>query len=103
MTLMEFSIIPLDKGESVSTYVARCLDLIDASGLQYRLHAMGTVVEGELPVLLELLQACFAALQSDCHRITCTVKFDYRAGTGSRLESKLQSVQQKVGRPLKTS
>ena len=102
MTLMEFSIIPLDKGESVSAHVARCLDIIDSSGLEYRLHSMGTVVEGELHQLLDLLQKCFAELQSDCNRITCTVKFDYRAGSGSRLESKLESVQQKLGRDLKT-
>jgi uncharacterized protein (TIGR00106 family) len=103
MTLMEFSIIPLDKGASVSTYVARCLDVVDRSGLDYRLHAMGTVVEGELTELLELLQRCFTALQTDCHRVTCSVKFDYRQGSESRLVTKLQSVQAKLGRDLKTS
>ena len=102
MTLMELSIIPLDKGASVSEYVARCLDVIDSSGLNYQLHAMGTVVEGELSDLLSLLQQCFATLQADCDRITCTVKFDYRAGTESRMVSKLQSVQTKLGRNLQT-
>ena len=102
MTLMEFSIIPLDKGDSLSAYVGRCLDLIDSSGLKYRLHSMGTVVEGELPQLLDLLNRCFDELKTDCDRITCTVKFDYREGNESRLESKLKSVQEKVGRELKT-
>ncbi len=102
MTLMEFSIVPLDKGASLSPYVGRCLDLVDRSGLEYRLHSMGTVVEGPLDDLLALLQRCFAVLQSDCDRITCTVKFDYRAGDASRLDAKLASVQQQVGRPLKT-
>ncbi|MGM0490548.1 MAG: MTH1187 family thiamine-binding protein [Planctomycetota bacterium] len=102
MTLMEFSIFPVDKGASVSTYVARCLDIIDSSGLPYRLHAMGTVVEGELPQLLDILQQCFAALQTDCDRITCTVKFDHRNGSESRLETKLASLEAKVGRRLRT-
>lgn len=102
MTLMEFSIFPVDKGASVSTYVARCLDIIDSSGLQYRLHAMGTVVEGELPELLDTLQRCFAALQADCERITCTVKFDYRGGSESRLETKPASLEAKLGRRLRT-
>ena len=31
MLLAEFSIWPMDKGESVSPYVARCLDIIDRS------------------------------------------------------------------------
>ena len=47
MTLMEFSIIPLDKGDSMGTYVARVLSVVDESGLDYRLNPMGTVVEGE--------------------------------------------------------
>ena len=102
MTLMEFSIYPLDKGASLSAHVARCLHIVDTSGLAYRLHSMGTVVEGELPELLELLEKCFAELQADCERIACTVKFDYRRGSQSRLESKLQSVQAKLGRDLST-
>jgi len=36
MVLLEFSIFPLAKGESVGPYVARCLDIIDRSGLDYR-------------------------------------------------------------------
>ena len=47
MILMEFSMSPLTKGESVSRYVAQSLEIIESSGLDYRLHAMGTVVEGE--------------------------------------------------------
>ena len=57
MALLEFSITPLGAGESVSQYVARAVDLIDKSGLDYRLHAMGTVVEGDVGPLLDLLQA----------------------------------------------
>ena len=100
MTLMELSIFPLDKGVSLSAYVARCLDVIDSSGLEYRLHSMGTVVEGDLSQLLDVLRQCFAVLQPDCERIYCTVKFDHREGNESRLESKLASVQAKLGRSL---
>ncbi|MGR3317302.1 MAG: MTH1187 family thiamine-binding protein, partial [Candidatus Anammoxibacter sp.] len=35
MVLLEFSMSPLDKGESVSKYVAGSLDIIDKSGLDY--------------------------------------------------------------------
>jgi len=37
---------PLGKGESVGKYVARSLDIIDKSGVDYRLNPMGTVLEG---------------------------------------------------------
>jgi len=58
MVLLEFSMTPLGKGESVGQYVARSLEIIDASGLDYRLHAMGTVIEGEIDQVLGLLQQC---------------------------------------------
>ena len=101
MFLMEFSITPMDQGQSVSPYVARCVDIVAQSGLDYRLHAMGTVVEGELEPLLHLLQQSFEALQPECKRISCSVKFDYRSGCDGRLASKVASVEKKLGRTLK--
>jgi len=101
MYLMEFSMSPLSKGESVSPYVARSLKIIDQSGLDYRLHAMGTIVEGDLEPLLELLDKCFAAMAADCDRITCTAKFDYRRGRSGRLATKVASVEEQLGQSLK--
>lgn len=101
MTLMEFSMIPLDKGSSFSKYVARNLDLIDKSGLDYRLGPMGTCVEGEWDELLVLLDKCFRALEEVSDRVSVSVKFDYRKGRTGRLTSKIESVEAKVGRSLK--
>ena len=47
MVLLEFSMAPLGQGESVSAQVARILDVIDRSGVPYRLTPMGTILEGE--------------------------------------------------------
>jgi uncharacterized protein (TIGR00106 family) len=101
MVLLEFSISPLEQGESVGQYVARSLEIIDKSGLDYRLHAMGTIVEGELDQVLDLLKQCFEAMAADCHRITCTAKIDYRQGASGRLEAKVKSVEERIGRTLK--
>ena len=98
--LLEFSLIPLAKGESVSPYVARSLDIVDQSGLNYQLNAMGTIVEGELPELLDVLRRCFEAMQTDCDRVSCTAKFDYRKGVGNGMVAKVKSVEKKLGRSL---
>ena len=102
MVLLEFSITPLGKGESVSEYVARCVEIIDRSGLDYRLHSMGTIVEGNLDEVLKILKDCFEALAADCHRVTCAAKFDYRQGQSGRLVSKVRSIQSLIPKPLKT-
>jgi uncharacterized protein (TIGR00106 family) len=101
MVLLDFSMTPLGKGESVSSYVARCLEIVAASGLDYRLHAMGTTLEGELDEVLAVVRRCFEALQTDCDRISCSIKIDYRKGPGGRLQSKVQKVQSLLGRSLR--
>ncbi len=103
MTLMEFTIIPLDKGDSFSSYVARMLDIVDQSGLEYRLTPMGTVVEGAWPDLLSLLNSCFSSMQEVSDRISLNVKFDHRKGREGRLTGKVESVKQKLGRDLKST
>ena len=102
MVLLEFSMSPLEKGSSVGEYVARSLKIIDASGLDYRLHAMGTIVEGELDQVLDVLRKCMEAMASDCDRITCTAKMDFRRGYSGRLATKVESVVDKLGKELKT-
>ena len=101
MVLLDFSMTPLGKGESVSPYVARCLEVVAASGLDYRLHAMGTTLEGNLDQVLDVVRRCFQALEADCDRISCSVKIDYRKGPGGRLEGKVRKVEALLGRPLR--
>ncbi|HPR65240.1 MAG TPA: MTH1187 family thiamine-binding protein [Thermoanaerobaculia bacterium] len=102
MILAEFSMTPLDKGESVSTYVARSLDIIDRSGLPYRLGPMGTCVEGSWDEVFGVIRDCFNRMQEDCGRISISMKVDFRKGKSGRLDSKIKTVESKVGRSLKT-
>ena len=102
MLLAEFSMWPMDKGESVGPYVARLLDIIDKSGLPYRLGPLGTCVEGDFDAVMSVIKRCHDALAADCNRIACTIKMDYRKGHDNMLESKIASVEQQLGRKLKT-
>lgn len=95
-TLLEMSIVPLGLGESVSPSVAHCIDLVKSSGLDYELHAMGTIVEGELAEVLSLMQQCMVAVAEDANRVTCTAKIDMRKGAQGRIKSKVASVMQKL-------
>ena len=102
MVLLEFSMSPLGKGESVAPYVARCLEVVAASGLDYELHAMGTILEGEWDQVFGVVSRCFEALRPDCERVSCTIKIDYRKGRSGRLRGKVERVEQLLGRSLRT-
>jgi uncharacterized protein (TIGR00106 family) len=88
-------------GESVSSAVAKCLDIVQHSGLDYQLHAMGTLIEGELDAVLAVLHRCIATVAQDHPRVTCTAKIDMRRGHSGRLQSKVASVERALGRQLK--
>jgi len=102
MAIAEFSITPIGKGSSVGTYVARCLDIVDRSGLPYRLNAMGTVVEGGFDDILKLVARCHKAVTEDCERVSTIVKIDDRKGASGQLEAKVKDVERRLGRKLRT-
>ena len=102
MVLLEFSMSPLGKGESVGRYVARSLDIIDKSGVAYRLNPMGTVLEGEWSDVFGVVRKCYERMKKDCNRISCTIKVDYRKGYRGRLDSKVASVEKRLKRKMKS-
>lgn len=99
--LLEFSMSPLGKDESVGDYVARSLDIIDRSGLPYRLNPMGTVIEGEWDEVFAVVRECFEMMKTDCPRISTSIKVDYREGRTGRIEAKVESLEKRLGRELR--
>lgn len=93
---------PPDRGDGLAPYVARILDIIDRSGVTYRLTPMGTILEGDFDAVMRVVADCFHALEPDCPRIGMNLKMDYRAGTTSRLQSKVDAVERHLGRKLHT-
>jgi uncharacterized protein (TIGR00106 family) len=81
--------------------VAECIDLIDKSGLDYEVHSMGTIVEGELDDVLKLMRDCTEKMATHSDRVSCSAKLDYRKDKSGRLAGKVDSVEQKLGRTIK--
>lgn len=102
MVLLEFSISPLDKGESLSAYVARAIDIVERSGINYRHNPMGTVLEGEYDQVMVVVRDCFFELAKDCNRISLQIKIDYRKGSESRMEYKMAKIRSILGKDIKT-
>jgi uncharacterized protein (TIGR00106 family) len=94
--LIDFSIFPVDKGTSVSAYVARVVRIIKESGLDYELGPMGTSIEGEWDQVMAVVGKSFNELEKDCDRVYMTIKADYRKGVSGRIESKIRAVEGKL-------
>ena len=98
--LVEFSIVPLGKGESVSPLVARVLKIVAKSGISYKANPMGTVLEGEWDRVMGIIKECHQEVMKDADRAVTSIKIDDRKGKGERIEKKLESVEQKLGMKL---
>jgi uncharacterized protein (TIGR00106 family) len=97
--LVEFAMFPTDKGDSVSPYVSRIIKMIHESGITYKLTPMGTIFEvDEMPDALAVIAIAYSQLEPDCGRVFATVKFDIRKGKSNRMESKINSVEKKIGK-----
>jgi len=99
--LVEFSIVPIGMGESVSQYVAECIKIVEDSGLSYKINPMGTVVEGEYEEVMALVMRCHMRIVDLCPRVITTVKIDDRRGAKGVIDRKILSVEKKLGKKLK--
>jgi uncharacterized protein (TIGR00106 family) len=99
--LAEFSVFPIDKGaEGLSKYVAESMELIEASGLDYEVHAMGTLVEGPADEIFALIRKCHDNMLRHGDRVITNIKIDDRKDAKNRIKGKVRSVEEKLGREL---
>ena len=99
--LIEFSIVPVGSGSSIGDRLAEVLNIVDQSGLPYKLNPMGTVVEGEWDDLMRLVKKCHKAVMKNEERAVTTISIDDRKGKPNRLEGKVKSIEKRLGKTLK--
>lgn len=101
--LFQVSMFPTGRGKgSVSEEVAKVIDLIDKSGLPYKLGSMSTVIEGEWEPVMGLLNRARQMLRRRGHdRIYIVISIDDRKGAKNRLAGKVRSVEEKLGREVR--
>lgn len=101
MIIANISIFPLGKGASLSAQVAEAVQEVDKSGLDYRLTAMGTIVEGEWDTVMKLLKRMRDRVMKRSGRIYLAVTIDDRNDKRRRLEAKVKSVENALSKSLR--
>jgi uncharacterized protein (TIGR00106 family) len=100
--MVEFSVVPMGKGVSVSPVIAEVMNIVVESGVSYRVNPMGTVLEGDWDSVMGVVRKCHEAVMKNAERAIMTIKVDDRKGKEARMDRKLASVEQKLGIKLKT-
>lgn len=97
--LINFAMFPMDDGASVSESVSEVIALIKNSGFQYRLNPMGTTIEtNTMAEALDVVNKAYLLLEKEHERIYSTITVDARKGDIGRIKSKIESIEQKIGK-----
>lgn len=97
--LLQFAMFPTDKGESVSQYVSKIIEMIDKSGASYKLTPMATIIETEtLSEALDFINKSYDVLEPYTNRVYATVTLDIRKGRISGMQQKIESVEKFIGK-----
>ncbi len=100
--IVEFSVTPIGTGVSLSQYVAECMKIVDASGVDYRINPMGTVIEGDYDKVMGVVRECHMKVIGMAPRVVTSIRIDDRKGyTSGGILNKVASVEEKVGKKLK--
>jgi uncharacterized protein (TIGR00106 family) len=98
--LASFSISPIGVGEALSRHVAEIVDIIDRSGLKYKLGAMQTTVEGDDAEVMALILQCHRHMRAKARRVVTHVAIDDREGAKDHLTGKVADVEKALGRKV---
>ena len=91
--LADISVIPLGVGVSLSRYIAACERVFREAGLDPKLHAFGTEVEGEWDVVLAAVRRCHDVVhEMGAPRVSSTIKLSTRVDREQSLAEKIDSV-----------
>ena len=95
--LADISIVPLATGVSLSPYVAACERVLREAGLDPRLHAFGTNVEGEWDAVFGALKRCHETVHAmGAPRVHTSIRLGTRTDREQSLADKVRSVEDEL-------
>lgn len=95
--IVDFCIIPMGVGLSVSKYIAECEKILKKAGLITMLHAYGTNIEGEWDDVFAAIKKCHERVhEMGAPRISSTLRVGTRTDRNQTMEDKIKSVRLKI-------
>lgn len=100
MAIIDITVIPVGTGTpSVSEYVVEIQKLLQQyeGRIKYQLTPMSTLIEGDLKLLLEIVQVIHEVpFQKGLQRVCTNIRIDDRRDKEHSMERKLKAVQTKL-------
>ncbi|MCR9118464.1 MAG: MTH1187 family thiamine-binding protein [bacterium] len=91
--IVDLCVVPIGVGVSVSKYVRECQIVVQEAGLEHRLHAYGTNIEGDWDDVFSAIKQCHQRVHAlGAPRITTSIKVGTRTDREQSMQDKIDSV-----------
>lgn len=98
--IVDLCVVPMGVGVSVSRHVAACQKVIEDAGVEFKMHAYGTNIEGEWDVVFAAVKRCHEIVhEMGAPRISTTIKCGTRTDREQTMADKVRSVQTRLKAP----
>ena len=92
--IADLCLIPIGTGVSLSPYVAAAYEELQKAGLECRLHAYGTNIEGEYDDVFRAIKRGLERVHAlGAPRISCSIKLGTRTDRDQGMDEKVASVE----------
>lgn len=91
--IADLCVVPLGVGVSVSKYIVACEEILEGAGLETKMHAYGTNVEGEWDAVFGALKRCHEKLhEMGVPRVSTNLRLGTRTDREQTMQEKIDSV-----------
>lgn len=97
--MIDLCVVPLGVGVSVSPHIAACQQVLEEAGLEHRMHAYGTNIEGDWDAVFAAVKRCHEVVHAlGAPRITSTLRLGTRTDRHQSMDDKIASVVDKLNK-----
>ena len=95
--IADVCVVPIGVGVSVSEYVVVCEKIFREAGLEPRLHAFGTNVEGDWDAVTNAIRLCHERIHAmGAPRVSTSIRIGTRTDRAQSMQDKIDSVTSKL-------
>ena len=99
--VLELTVIPIGHEHSISGDLAKLVEIIESSGLDYRMTAFCTLIEGSWDQLISLAKECHFEVRKESERVLTMMRLDDYGERTGEIQGAVSRVEQKLGRAVK--
>ncbi len=97
MALMQLTMVPIGEGVSVGKYVADIQKRLKEEGATFKLTDMATLIEGDVPDLLRLLEKIYETpFKNGAIRVVTNITIDDRRDKSISIGDKIEAVKKRI-------